>query len=258
MCPLSSQDDGFVKAPLTPTQTDDILELLNTNDGRYAAACSLDFKNAPTFYDTFALRDSDGHEAIMSTWPYFRSSVSRHAMMRNEAVPVSSCWNGAGEPVPAESLSGRLTLIAQTVSMAVEPFLAEYPLRFRGVPDSLAAYHLEGSECCLIHADNPLSADLGVWLNPRVRVTYNGQAYEDTHDKSGGSWISLWGVIRGLWLNRLLRWIGWLQVEWWETMGRVNAWKIDGTAKGQSRSEPGGFCLIDEMQVLVVNGWAHV
>ena len=45
-------------------------------------------------------------------------------------------------------------------------------LRFRGVPDTLAERHVEGSECCLIHADNRLSKDLGIWINPNVRVGY--------------------------------------------------------------------------------------
>jgi hypothetical protein len=76
--------------------SEDVLKLLDTNGGEYAAACSLDFSKPPAFYDTFALRDSDGHEAVMSTWPYFKSQVSRHAMERSLPVPVASCWNGMG------------------------------------------------------------------------------------------------------------------------------------------------------------------
>ena len=71
--------------------------LLNTNEGEYAAACSLDFSKPPKYYDTFALRDADGLEHAMQTWPYFRSSKSRSAMKRSKPVPVSSCWNGMGE-----------------------------------------------------------------------------------------------------------------------------------------------------------------
>ncbi|KAJ4321016.1 hypothetical protein N0V84_005597, partial [Fusarium piperis] len=72
----------------------DVFALLNTNNQEYAAACSLDFSKPPRFYDTFALRDIDGHEHATQTWPYFRSSKSRAAMKRGEPVPVSSCWNG--------------------------------------------------------------------------------------------------------------------------------------------------------------------
>jgi hypothetical protein len=72
------------------------LRLLDTNRGEYAAACSIDFSKPPDFYDTFALRDSDGHEAVMQTWPYFRASASRYAAQRLLPVPVVSCWNGMG------------------------------------------------------------------------------------------------------------------------------------------------------------------
>lgn len=78
-------------------QTDDVLTLLDTNGGKYASACSLDFSNPPSYYDTFALRDSEGEAHLMQTWPFFRSSPSRKAMIANEpAVPVKSCWNGIG------------------------------------------------------------------------------------------------------------------------------------------------------------------
>jgi hypothetical protein len=76
--------------------SEDVLKLLDTNGGDYAAACSLDFSKPPAFYDTFALRDSNGHEAVMSTWPYFRSRASRFAVERGLPVPVKSCWNGMG------------------------------------------------------------------------------------------------------------------------------------------------------------------
>jgi hypothetical protein len=74
----------------------DALRLLDTNRGEYAAACSLDFAKPPYFYDTFALRDSSGDEALMQTWPWFRSHASRHAAERLQPVPVTSCWNGMG------------------------------------------------------------------------------------------------------------------------------------------------------------------
>ncbi|KAJ4302975.1 hypothetical protein N0V90_001866 [Kalmusia sp. IMI 367209] len=87
--------------------TEDVLRLLNTNDGVYAAACSMDFKHPPYFYDTFALRDLNGDEHLMPTWPYFRSRESRIAMEANLPVPVSSCWNGMvvlGIMLPEEAL----------------------------------------------------------------------------------------------------------------------------------------------------------
>lgn len=76
---------------------DDVLALLATNGGSYGAACSLDFHKPPSYYDTFALRDADGHEHATHTWPYFRSYASRRAMKLSVPVPVKSCWNGMGE-----------------------------------------------------------------------------------------------------------------------------------------------------------------
>ncbi|CAM1506832.1 Fc.00g064730.m01.CDS01 [Cosmosporella sp. VM-42] len=213
---------------------EDVLTLFDTNGGDYAAACSLDFSKPPLYYDTFALRDIEGHAHTMATWPYFRSSASRNALVNHlDAVPVTSCWNGI-------------------VVMPAEPFIGSSQLRFRAVPDSLALHHLEGSECCLIHADNPLSKTRGVYLNPRVRVGYNAEAYEATHPKNG-TWVSTWGIFKGLWINRLKRWTM-VTFEGWVVRRRVGEWQKEE----DGRREPGEFCLINEMQVLVDNGWAHV
>lgn len=214
-------------------QPKDVFQLLDTNDGDYAAACSLDFSKPPNYYDTFALRDASGHEAIMSTWPFFRNSASRHAMKAMSPVPVTSCWNGM-------------------VAMLAAPFYANPPLRFRGIPDSLAASHLEGSECCLIHADNPLSGQHGVFLNPLVRVGYSGPAYVAVNPIT--NWLSPRIILQGLWTNRLHRWT---TSSWWKERAvskRVARW----AALSTENQEPGQFCIIDEMQVLHPWGWSHV
>ncbi|RDW86468.1 glycosyltransferase family 69 protein [Aspergillus mulundensis] len=210
---------------------DDVIDLLNTNDGEYAAACSLDFMRPPAFYDTFALRDSEGDAHLMQTWPYFRSARSRNALRSMSPVPVKSCWNGI-------------------VAMPAEPFLSSSPLRFRGIPDSLAQFHLEASECCLIHADNPLSRIHGVYLNPRVRVGYTGAAYAAVHP----SWLSPQFMVLGIWKNRLRRWVSTTFFQDFVVNRRVALWK----GRSQNRHEVGEFCLINEMQVLISNGWAHV
>ncbi|KAF7562218.1 hypothetical protein G7046_g1915 [Stylonectria norvegica] len=213
---------------------DDVLTLFDTNGGDYAAACSLDFAKPPLYYDTFALRDIEGYPHTMQTWPYFKASASRNALVNHmDAVPVSSCWNGI-------------------VVMPAEPFTSSSQLRFRAVPDSLALHHMEGSECCLIHADNPLSKTRGVFLNPRVRVGYNLPAYEATHPPRG-TWVSTWDVFTGLWINRLKRWTA-VTLEGWVARRHVARWEKDNPGN----REPGEFCLINEMQVLVDNGWAHV
>lgn len=211
----------------------DVIGLLNTNNGYYAAACSLDFSKPPTYYDTFALRDSNGHEHATQTWPYFRSSKSRNAMLNGIPAPVSSCWNGI-------------------VAMPASSFTGIKSLNFRGVQDTLAESHVEGSECCLIHADNPASRTRGVFLNPNVRVGYNRAAYENVH--SPGSWLSLSQIYFGLWKNRVFRR---LTTTWPKEMTiarRIQQWE----KQGKDREEPGGFCLINEMQIIVYNGWKHL
>ncbi|KAI9836737.1 MAG: hypothetical protein M1837_003250 [Sclerophora amabilis] len=210
--------------------TADVMALLHTRDGSYAAACSLDYSKPPHFYDTFALRDSNGNAAFSEVYPYFSSRASRKALAYRAPVPVESCWNGIAVFDPQPFVSGTA------------------PLRFRGIPDSLAKYHLEGSECCLIHADNPLTSSRGVWVNPNVRVGYSPDAYDAVR-----AWPSTTEVITGWWKASGASLLGlpWRQKQISE---RVRAWERENPGQ----SEPGLHCLIDEMQVLVHNGWAHV
>ncbi|KAF7589481.1 hypothetical protein BBP40_004235 [Aspergillus hancockii] len=211
----------------------DISRLLSTRGGNYAAACSLDFSKPPSFYDTFALRDSEGHDELMQSWPYFRARASRRALKYSEPVPVASCWNGV-------------------VAMDAAPFYQASPLKFRGIPDSLAQSHVEGSECCLIHADNLLSREKGVWLNPNVRVGYNSPAYAAVNSDES-LWISSLAILGGLWQNRLVRWF---TTEWFKE-NIVNRRLSEWAGKSSENKEVGHFCLVNEMQVLVENGWAH-
>ncbi|KAI9663435.1 MAG: hypothetical protein M1829_006073 [Trizodia sp. TS-e1964] len=219
-------------------QTDDVLNLLYTRDGNYAAACALDFHDPPIFYDTFALRDSAAHPAVSQHFPYFGTMASRHAIITGQPVPVQSCWNGMA-------------------IFAAAPFTASptsKALRFRGISDALARYHLEGSECCLIHYDNPLTALQGVWVNPNVRVGYNGEAYARV--TSSVPWPSPGQRVIGVWRNRLTRGFRFSisTLRSWRVAHRVRLWM----GESEGRSEPGLPCLVNEMQVLVANGWAHV
>ncbi|KAJ5947846.1 CAZyme family GT69 [Penicillium verhagenii] len=211
----------------------DVFELLDTNDGSYAAACSMDFAKPPSYYDTFALRDASGHEAMMTTWPFFRDATSRKAVKDLSPVPVQSCWNGM-------------------VAMPAAPFTASPPLRFRGIPDSLASSHLEASECCLIHVDNPLSKQDGVFMNPLVRVGYSGPAYTAVNPTA--KWLSARAILQGLWVNRLRRWTTttWLKDK--VVQYRMDRWSL----LSPENREPGKSCVINEMQVLHPWGWDHI
>ncbi|KAK6530243.1 hypothetical protein TWF694_003607 [Orbilia ellipsospora] len=220
---------------------EDVVRLLKTRGGNYAAACSMDFNKPQYYYDTFALRDSKGREASSQRFPFFAAGESRDAMMAGLPVPVKSCWNGM-------------------VAFDAAPFLRDYqPLRFRGVEDSLALSHVEGSECCLIHADNERgfssmtagTEKRGVWLNPKVRVGYNYPAYEyqRVHKYRWPEYLMSIPVRIGT---------GLLGLPWEKkkVLNRVRDWEKKGE-EGR-RVEPGDFCLVDEMHVLVENGWKHV
>ena len=154
-------------------------------------------------------------------------------MISGHPVPVQSCWNGI-------------------VAFDAAPFYDPNRLQFRGVPDSLALHHVEGSECCLIHVDNPLTQSHGVWLNPNVRVGYSPEAYATV--QSALVWPSLGQSIMGIWSNRFWRWTTSTKMKTLRIASRLKSWFKGGA----DRSEHGKFCLINEMQVLIENGWAHV
>ena len=216
----------------------DVESLLHTNSGNYATACAMDFSRPPRFYDIFALRDTEGHEVLMQTWPYFRSRQSRSALKAAKPINVVSCWNGM-------------------VAMDAAPFYTDpKPLSFRGIPDSLAQYHLEGSECCLIHFDNPLTVTRGVFVNSNVRVGYSQAAYEAMK----GQFVphSLPVYFWRIWENRMRRW---LTTDWFRRKvvhRRLSIWEKAGADVDEDRHESGPDCMVDEMQVLVQNGWAHL
>ena len=134
-----------------------------------------------------------------------------------------------------------------------KPFYGVDRLQFRGIPDSLARHHVEASECCLIHIDNPLSATRGVWLNPEVRVGYDSEAYAVVH-QGGDAWPPLGQSIRGVWNNRFWRWLIPTFLKSSQIYRHVKAWMRENS----QHYEPGVDCLINEMQVLIANGWAHV
>ncbi len=222
-------------------QTTDFLTLLHTRDGAYAAACSMDFKVYPVYYDTFALRDDRGDKAMSDHWPWFLSPTARDAVRRAAPVRVESCWNGM-------------------VIFDAAPFYANPPLRFRGIDDDLADLHLEGSECCLVHFDNPLSADEvrgGVWLNPNVRVGYSVSVYRRVRK---AFFPGPWATVRGAWANR---WQGWwaagvqFNLERMMVLRRLAEWRA--TPSGElPRQEAGADCLINEKQIMWQNGWKHL
>ena len=185
-------------------------------------------------------------------------------MVSHRPVPVQSCWNGMGKSCHPSGTQNSVVLnplstlrrhSPETYFLVIfdsSPFYQTPPLRFRGISDSLAAHHLEGSECCLIHADNLYSARDGVWLNPNVRVGYDPSAYAAVH--SVQPWPAAYDRFIGLWGNRIRRWVTTVRFKEWVVRRRLQKW----AKEDRHRREPGPHCLINEMQVLIYNGWAHV
>lgn len=212
--------------------------MFNTRDNDYAAACSMDYKVSPLYYDTFALRDDLGLKTISLYWPWFQSPTARAEAELNAPIRVTSCWNGI-------------------VAFDAAPFHANPPLQFRGIDDSLADLHLEGSECCLIHADNYLTTERGIWLNPNVRVAYGVNAYYQIRTNRFPN--PFWAVV-GAWVNRFMGWriAVQSQLENRVVRSRLEQWKLETPDGDLPRYEPGEACLINEMQIMWSNGWKHL
>jgi hypothetical protein len=135
--------------------------------------------------------------------------------------------------------------------MPIAPFISKSPLRFRVLSDSLAVLHLEASECCLIHADSPLSASKPILLNPNVKFEYGGSANEAMH--SPEAIMSPFQIFRATWENRLRRLFTSTWLKEWKVRQIISMW-MDSTGEAES----GGFCAINEMQVIMKRGWKHV
>lgn len=238
----------------------DVLSLLATNQGSYAAACALDHSH-PTmlanYYDSFVLRDNQGQNPLALQFPYFRPSESLKSMLRGTSTKVASCWNGmllmdAG-PFYGPRSEALPTPMDET----------ELGLPFRAVPDSLASKHLEGSECCLIHTDlaavNPSHA--GIYVNPSVRVGYTIGAYNATHfGPNEDMFLSGTQYVMATWLHRLNKlWTPTFEKQLAPVRKRVQKWlKDEGTlASRELELGKGEMCLIDEMHLLIWNGWRH-
>lgn len=135
--------------------------------------------------------------------------------------------------------------------MTAEPFTTYPRLKFRAVPDSLARFHVEGSECCLIHTDNPLSETMGVFINPKVRVGYNLPAYMAVHPIH--KWLSTWQILWSLWESRIRLLFTSPMFKEWVIHKRISTW----LKLVEENSEIGEICIINEMQLLTTNGWKH-
>ncbi|KAL1928523.1 hypothetical protein VTP01DRAFT_2879 [Rhizomucor pusillus] len=136
-------------------RVEDAIELINTNQGDYDAACGMDFFGQ--FYDVFATREVDGGWVGSGDYPYFADEASRDLLVAGKPVPVYSCWNGM-------------------VVFRTEPFekQQEEKLAFRAILPDEPDPPMEASECCLIFTDlRRLKHDTRVYINPQVKVAYD-------------------------------------------------------------------------------------
>lgn len=139
--------------------------------------------------------------------------------------------------------------MSKAVAFEAEPFQStSEPLRFRSIPDSLAKFHVEASECCLIHYDNPISSTVGVWINPDVRVGYSSEAYAAV--TRGGEWPSTSELRWGKWKSK---WTWWIRdpIPHLKTSLRVWLWR----RRFPNISEPGIACVQDIAMVITADGW---
>lgn len=128
-----------------------ILTLLNTNNGDYDLVCGLDFYEL--FYDILVTRDIQG-EWFSGYFPYAKDPVARKAIQAGRPFQVYSCWNGVA-------------------IMTATPF-TQHNVRFRGRDFDPESSHCEcvQSECLLICADFRSAGYDKIYINPQVRVTY--------------------------------------------------------------------------------------
>ena len=196
--------------------------LFDTNKGVYAAACALDFINPVKFYDTFALRNTQGDGIGLPLYPFFTPGPSQSALTSgSDAVPVKSCWGGM--------IAFNATFFTRG-SEAEDP-----PTMFRSNGNE---YTRESSECCLIHAD--INDGEHTFVNPYIRVAYGAKTF---------SCLGLTKRFERLWFlpHKFFSWVvgmPWNNVRRDEVAGEVIT-EVDSNGQETRRiAEKGGFCSI--------------
>lgn len=190
-------------------QPNAILDLLDTDAGKYDQACALDFIGNG-FYDVWVTRDLQGNTAKRA-WPYFIAAADVASVRDGVPFLVNACWNGVTvfdarwflKPVStpeAEHAVIEPTRTNQTLKTSfqdVNPDVldppSQLPLRFRSSPRCFS------SECQLMSFDihravAPLRPR--IWINPRVKVAYEWRTYFQY------VWLERWWLVapwRVLW-----------------------------------------------------------
>ncbi|KXN66179.1 glycosyltransferase family 69 protein [Conidiobolus coronatus NRRL 28638] len=156
---------------------EDIIELINSNQGNYDMVCSLDFMGR--LYDLWVLRDSRG---IMPSFyfPYFKTKEDKDKLYNKELVEVYSCWNGVvsiNTKVIYENWNYPDNKGSNLVDFRARKF--NYTITDNFIDPSQECY---SSECFLIFYDlrhklSDLGRKLKAYVNPKVTVTYEKLVY---------------------------------------------------------------------------------
>ncbi|ORX90897.1 hypothetical protein K493DRAFT_304522 [Basidiobolus meristosporus CBS 931.73] len=132
--------------------SEQILHLLDTNQGNYDMACSIDFDYSG-LYDRWVARDRNGRLVSMY-YPFIQDLPTQQLLRDRQDFPVYSCWNGV-------------------VALDTKPFYAHQSLKFRSSKEG----ECYSSECFLLPSDLQDYGYKKIFMNPRVLVTYDYTSY---------------------------------------------------------------------------------
>ncbi|CAG9335901.1 unnamed protein product [Blepharisma stoltei] len=133
---------------------DEILELIYTKEGNFDVVCPLDFYYE--FYDTLVARDVEGYW-FSGNYPFTRHNESQVLIKNNEPFEVYSCWNGIA-------------------ILNAEPILKQ-GVKFRPRKYDSENCECPQSECLLICTDYRKKGYDKIYINPKVRVSYEWKYY---------------------------------------------------------------------------------
>ncbi|EGO00672.1 glycosyltransferase family 69 protein [Serpula lacrymans var. lacrymans S7.3] len=166
-------------------EPESFIDLIDTMNGDYDMACGLDFGHYG-LYDDWVIRDRLG-KLPSTIWPYFFEQADYQAIVKEEPVPVFTCWNGivvfAADPLLPIHLRSNRTLstdalpyelpathpAAHNASMRGPSPALTPPIRFRSsAPDECFS-----SESFLLPYDLRRQFNMQrIYVNPRVITGY--------------------------------------------------------------------------------------
>ncbi|KAJ7618576.1 glycosyltransferase family 69 protein [Roridomyces roridus] len=166
-----------------------MVELMETRGGDWDFVCGLDF-GPWGLYDQWVIRDRLGN-TLSTNWPYIFEHQGLNAMIREEAVPVFSCWNGIvafkAEPFLPHNLRTPGRLSTSPLSHPLPPTHPAYPLPANFTPAESAPVQFRPNgknEPCYTSESFNLPYDFQrqydmqkIYVSPRVITAYDYDYY---------------------------------------------------------------------------------